>query len=271
MLALIAPAGGSCPPSRRPRRGGSRSPRPSRSAAHRGRAGRRGTRRRRRRAPSSSRRLAGAGAGAGSAGRRRPPARGTAERSSRPSSPGSPPSTASTRASYPGDRPGRPRDEEGHPRVHRVRRRGRTDGTRRARPCRRPAARRGDRAGASACRARACRARRPPPQPRQPPLPAPPLRRAARPAAAGCTAGHGGTRASSAPARVEEPMTAMRRGVMEHMRRSLDTSAHVTSAIEVDMSKRRRGARAAEGASTSRLRRQPDLSRLHRPARRSRR
>jgi 2-oxoglutarate dehydrogenase E2 component (dihydrolipoamide succinyltransferase) len=36
---------------------------------------------------------------------------------------------------------------------------------------------------------------------------------------------------------VVEPMTAMRRGVMEHMRRSLDTSAHVTSAIEVDMSK----------------------------------
>jgi 2-oxoglutarate dehydrogenase E2 component (dihydrolipoamide succinyltransferase) len=33
-----------------------------------------------------------------------------------------------------------------------------------------------------------------------------------------------------------EPMTAMRRGVAEHMRRSLDTSAHVTSAIEVDMS-----------------------------------
>jgi 2-oxoglutarate dehydrogenase E2 component (dihydrolipoamide succinyltransferase) len=29
----------------------------------------------------------------------------------------------------------------------------------------------------------------------------------------------------------------MRRGVAEHMRRSLDTSAHVTSAIEVDMSK----------------------------------
>ena len=29
----------------------------------------------------------------------------------------------------------------------------------------------------------------------------------------------------------------MRRGVMEHMRRSLDTSAHVTSAIEVDMSR----------------------------------
>ncbi len=34
-----------------------------------------------------------------------------------------------------------------------------------------------------------------------------------------------------------EPMTAMRRGIAEHMRRSLDTSAHVTSAIEVDMTK----------------------------------
>jgi pyruvate/2-oxoglutarate dehydrogenase complex dihydrolipoamide acyltransferase (E2) component len=34
-----------------------------------------------------------------------------------------------------------------------------------------------------------------------------------------------------------EPMTAMRRGIAEHMRRSLDTSAHVTSAIEVDMSR----------------------------------
>jgi 2-oxoglutarate dehydrogenase E2 component (dihydrolipoamide succinyltransferase) len=32
-----------------------------------------------------------------------------------------------------------------------------------------------------------------------------------------------------------EPMTAMRRGIAEHMRRSLDTAAHVTSAIEVDM------------------------------------
>ena len=32
-------------------------------------------------------------------------------------------------------------------------------------------------------------------------------------------------------------MTAMRKGIAEHMRRSLDTSAHVTSAIEVDMSR----------------------------------
>jgi pyruvate dehydrogenase E2 component (dihydrolipoamide acetyltransferase) len=34
-----------------------------------------------------------------------------------------------------------------------------------------------------------------------------------------------------------EPMSAMRRGIAEHMRRSLDTSAHVTSSIEVDMSR----------------------------------
>ncbi len=45
-----------------------------------------------------------------------------------------------------------------------------------------------------------------------------------------------------APAEVQpgeevEPVTAMRRGIAEHMRRSLDTSAHVTSAIEVDMSR----------------------------------
>jgi 2-oxoglutarate dehydrogenase E2 component (dihydrolipoamide succinyltransferase) len=47
---------------------------------------------------------------------------------------------------------------------------------------------------------------------------------------------------TSAPAEAEagetiEPMSAMRRGIAEHMRRSLDTAAHVTSAIEVDMSK----------------------------------
>jgi 2-oxoglutarate dehydrogenase E2 component (dihydrolipoamide succinyltransferase) len=39
------------------------------------------------------------------------------------------------------------------------------------------------------------------------------------------------------PGETLEPMSAMRRGIAEHMRRSLDTSAHVTSAIEVDMSK----------------------------------
>jgi pyruvate dehydrogenase E2 component (dihydrolipoamide acetyltransferase) len=33
-----------------------------------------------------------------------------------------------------------------------------------------------------------------------------------------------------------EPVSAMRRGIADHMRRSIDTAAHVTSAIEVDMS-----------------------------------
>ncbi len=40
-----------------------------------------------------------------------------------------------------------------------------------------------------------------------------------------------------APGEQLEPMTAMRRGVMEHMRRSVDTAAHVTSAIEVDFAR----------------------------------
>jgi pyruvate dehydrogenase E2 component (dihydrolipoamide acetyltransferase) len=43
--------------------------------------------------------------------------------------------------------------------------------------------------------------------------------------------------AEAEPGETVEPMNAMRRGIAEHMRRSLDTSAHVTSAIEVDMSK----------------------------------
>ena len=43
--------------------------------------------------------------------------------------------------------------------------------------------------------------------------------------------------ATPAPGESVEAMTAMRKGIAEHMRRSLDTSAHVTSAIEVDMSK----------------------------------
>jgi 2-oxoglutarate dehydrogenase E2 component (dihydrolipoamide succinyltransferase) len=34
-----------------------------------------------------------------------------------------------------------------------------------------------------------------------------------------------------------EPISAMRRGIAEHMRRSVDTAAHVTSAIEVDMAR----------------------------------
>ncbi|HVH50934.1 MAG TPA: dihydrolipoamide acetyltransferase family protein [Gaiellaceae bacterium] len=50
------------------------------------------------------------------------------------------------------------------------------------------------------------------------------------------------TQPAAAPAQTQagetlEPVSAMRRGVAEHMRRSLDTSAHVTSAIEVDFSR----------------------------------
>jgi pyruvate dehydrogenase E2 component (dihydrolipoamide acetyltransferase) len=62
-----------------------------------------------------------------------------------------------------------------------------------------------------------------PAAPAEPAAPAPPARVSAQPEAA-----HGESL---------EPMSAMRRGIAEHMRRSLDTSAHVTSAIEVDMSK----------------------------------
>jgi 2-oxoglutarate dehydrogenase E2 component (dihydrolipoamide succinyltransferase) len=57
--------------------------------------------------------------------------------------------------------------------------------------------------------------------PAQAPAAAPPAAPEPEPAAAGETL---------------EPMSAMRRGVAQHMRRSVDTSAHVTSAIEVDMS-----------------------------------
>jgi 2-oxoglutarate dehydrogenase E2 component (dihydrolipoamide succinyltransferase) len=71
-----------------------------------------------------------------------------------------------------------------------------------------------------------------PEAPAEAPAPAPPpaapaVQAQAAPAASG----------DPAPGESFEPMSAMRRGIAEHMRRSLDTSAHVTSAIEVDMSK----------------------------------
>src|SRR5436190_4142835 len=59
----------------------------------------------------------------------------------------------------------------------------------------------------------------PPPQPPPAPRPAP------EPVAA----------APLEPGEQLEPVTAMRRGIAEHMRRSLDTSAHVTNAIQVAM------------------------------------
>ena len=77
----------------------------------------------------------------------------------------------------------------------------------------------------------------PPPAAAAPP-PTPPVAPTAPPPAAPVTPPAGPMpEAELLAGEALEPMTAMRRGVMEHMRRSLDTSAHVTSAIEVDMSR----------------------------------
>jgi pyruvate dehydrogenase E2 component (dihydrolipoamide acetyltransferase) len=72
------------------------------------------------------------------------------------------------------------------------------------------------------------------PQPEPAPAPAPASAPAAAPPA---TAPVPATVGSAQAGEALEPMSAMRRGIAEHMRRSLDTSAHVTSAIEVDMTK----------------------------------
>jgi 2-oxoglutarate dehydrogenase dihydrolipoamide succinyltransferase (E2 component) len=70
--------------------------------------------------------------------------------------------------------------------------------------------------------------------PAPPPAPAAPTPQAERPAPAPTPQAEP---AAAEPGETLEPVTAMRRGIAEHMRRSLDTAAHVTSAIEVDMSK----------------------------------
>ena len=54
----------------------------------------------------------------------------------------------------------------------------------------------------------------------------------------------------------------MRKGIAEHMRRSLDTAAHVTSAIEVDMSKVVAIREQLKARVPEELRRQPDLPRF---------
>jgi pyruvate dehydrogenase E2 component (dihydrolipoamide acetyltransferase) len=72
----------------------------------------------------------------------------------------------------------------------------------------------------------------PPPAPEPAPAAAAPPPPAPAPAPAPAAA----TTEQAQPGENFEPLTAMRRGIAEHMRRSLDTSAHVTSAIEVDMS-----------------------------------
>jgi 2-oxoglutarate dehydrogenase E2 component (dihydrolipoamide succinyltransferase) len=73
-----------------------------------------------------------------------------------------------------------------------------------------------------------------PPAPAPAPAPAQPAPPAPAPAAP--TPAPAAQRETQ-PGEQLEPVSAMRRGIAEHMRRSLDTSAHVTSAIEVDMSR----------------------------------
>ena len=60
-------------------------------------------------------------------------------------------------------------------------------------------------------------------------------------------------------------MTAMRRGIAEHMRRSLDTSAHATSAIEVDMSRVVALRKKLKPEYEQDPRRERHVPRLHRP------
>ena len=90
-----------------------------------------------------------------------------------------------------------------------------------------------ERGGASAAPAEAPTPAEAPPAPEAPtapPAPAP---------AAQATPAPASPAPAAAPQEGEtvEPLSAMRRGIAEHMRRSLDTSAHVTSAIEVDMTR----------------------------------
>ncbi len=75
----------------------------------------------------------------------------------------------------------------------------------------------------------------PPPAPAAAPAPAPaPVAVAPTPMMAAAPVAPA---APAAEGELVEPMTAMRRGIAEHMRRSLDTSAHVTTVFEVDLSK----------------------------------
>ena len=75
-----------------------------------------------------------------------------------------------------------------------------------------------------------------PAEPAAPPEPAPAPPPQAAPTPPPPAAAPQPAMAQVEPGESFEPVNAMRRGIAEHMRRSLDTSAHVTSAIEVDMS-----------------------------------
>jgi pyruvate/2-oxoglutarate dehydrogenase complex dihydrolipoamide acyltransferase (E2) component len=77
----------------------------------------------------------------------------------------------------------------------------------------------------------------PPSAPTPPSAPAPPKAApAAAPAPSAPPAAAPAPAAAGAAEQIEA-MTAMRKGIAEHMRRSLDTSAHVTTTFEIDLSK----------------------------------
>src|SRR5439155_19437533 len=71
------------------------------------------------------------------------------------------------------------------------------------------------------------------PQPRAEPAAAPQAAPPQAPAPAPAPA----ARAEPQAGETVEPMTPMRKGIAEHMRRSLDTAAHVTTTFEIDMSR----------------------------------
>ena len=70
-----------------------------------------------------------------------------------------------------------------------------------------------------------------------PAAPAAPQAPAAQPAPAAAAAPPPAGKVEPGAGETVEPMTPMRKGIAEHMRRSLDTSAHVTTTFEVDLSK----------------------------------
>jgi pyruvate dehydrogenase E2 component (dihydrolipoamide acetyltransferase) len=76
-----------------------------------------------------------------------------------------------------------------------------------------------------------------PETPAAPAAPAAPQPPAPQPAPAAAAAQAPAGKVEPGLGETVEPMTPMRKGIAEHMRRSLDTSAHVTTTFEVDLSK----------------------------------
>jgi 2-oxoglutarate dehydrogenase E2 component (dihydrolipoamide succinyltransferase) len=77
----------------------------------------------------------------------------------------------------------------------------------------------------------------PPPSPEAPPAPPEPAAAPAPPPPQPPAPAPQPEPVAAAAGEEIQPMNAMRRGIAEHMRRSLDTSAHVTTVFEIDLSK----------------------------------